>query len=107
MAGKRRKLAAIAGLIEREYDDREAWLIAEPVQQRLEGMRVVDAVRNIRADVTTIFAEEPRVVIAERARMNLHDQAVVEAHACHLGEHLRAEQFRLARIERAGEYPGE
>ena len=35
--------------------------------------------------------------------MDLHHEAVVEAHARHLGQHLAAEQLGLVRRRRAGE----
>ena len=34
--------------------------------------------------------------------MELHHQAVVETHARHLGEHLRAEKLRICGVLRAG-----
>ena len=34
-------------------------------------------------------------MVAQRAGVDLHDQAVVEAHPCHLGEHLAAEGVGL------------
>ena len=37
--------------------------------------------------------EHRRIVVAERAGMDLHDQAVVDAHRRHFGQHLGAEQF--------------
>ena len=37
--------------------------------------------------------------------MNLHHQPVFQAHARHLGQHLRAEEFLLAGIGRAGQHP--
>ncbi len=42
------------------------------------------------------------VVIAERAGVDLHHQAIVDAHTCHLGQHLGAEQLGIGRARRSG-----
>ncbi len=91
--GERCELAAVGGLIQREQDDRELRLVAEPIQQRLQRLHVLRRLRNIRADIAAELREQRRVVIAERARVNLHHQAIVETHPRHLCEHLGAEQL--------------
>jgi hypothetical protein len=44
---------------------------------------------------------------AERARVDLHHEPVVEAHARHLGQHLRAEQFGILRRHALAEHATE
>ena len=38
-----------------------------------------------------------RIVVAHRSRMDLHDEPVLEAHARHFGQHLRAEHLGVGR----------
>ena len=47
MAGQRRQLARIGGLVEGEEDDREVALVAEPVEQRLQRRDIVGRARDV------------------------------------------------------------
>src|SRR5690606_28031009 len=93
-----RKLTTVRALVEREENDAEPLLVAESIQQRLERVNVVDGYRDIRTGVTSERLKQPRVVIPERAGMNLHHEAVVETHPRHLQKHLPPEQLRIRRI---------
>ena len=95
VAGERRELAAVGALVEREQDQREVRLVAEAIEQRLQRAHIVGAGRNVGAHVAAEALEERRVVIAEGARMDLHDEPVVEAHPRHLGQHLAAKGLRF------------
>ncbi len=101
MPGQRGQLAAVGGLVQGEDDDRQARLATEPVQQGLEGAHIVGPLRDVGALVAAEGSEQRRIVVPIRARMDLHHQPVVEAHAGHLGQHLCAEQLGLG----GGEHP--
>ncbi len=103
MPGERRELARVRGLVEREQDDGEVALVAEAVEQRFQRVHVVGARRDVGAHVAAEARIEQRIVVAERARMDLHHQTVIEAHAGHLGEHLRAEELGIALARLAGD----
>ena len=56
MAGERRQLARIGALVEGEEDDRQARLVAEPVEQRLQRLDIIGARRDVGALVAAIGA---------------------------------------------------
>ena len=62
---------------------------------------------NVGAHVAAVALVDLAVVVADAAGMDLHDQAVVDAHARHLGEHLGAEELLLLRVGAAGRAPVE
>ena len=53
---------------------------------------------NVAAHVAAVVRIDLAIVVAHAARMNLHHQAVFQAHARHFGEHLGAEEFLLRGI---------
>ena len=95
MPGERRKLARIAGLVQREDDDGQARVVAMGIQQRLQRADIIGLHRNVGALVAAMAVEERAVVIAERAGMDLQDEPVIEAHPRHLRQHLTAEQLMI------------
>ena len=101
MTGKRCQLARIRGLIQREQNHRQIPLIAETVEQRFEGLHIIGGGGNIRAHVAAKLVHNHMIVIAHRAGMDLHHQAVIERHAGHFGEHLRPKQFGFRRTDRS------
>src|SRR3546814_15132765 len=62
-------------------------------------MNIVGAGGNIGALVAAIMVEQPRVMIAEGAGVDLHDEPVVEAHPRHHGQHMRAKQLGVGRAD--------
>lgn len=102
MTGERREFPRIGGLVERKDDDVEIALVAEPVEQRLQGAHVFGRRGNVAALVLAEGAVDPRIVVAHRAGVDLHDEPVDDAHARHLGQHLRAEEFGVRLVRRAG-----
>ena len=91
MARERRELARVRRLIEREQNQREAWVVPVRVEQ---GTKVARELRHHR-DVTARIRPEPlgyhAVVITERTRVELHHEAVLARQASHLHEHVRLE----------------
>jgi hypothetical protein len=100
VTGERREFAAVHRLIEREQDDAERLAVAKAIKQRSQRLHVLGPLRNVRALVATECFEQPAIVIAKRARMNLHHQAIVDAHLGHLDQHGGAEQLGI----RGGEF---
>jgi len=107
VAGERGELARVSRLVEGEQDQGQARLVAEPVEQRLEAADVVGRDRDVGALVAAEPGEHGGVVVAQRPGMELHDQAVVEAHPRHLDQHLAAEPLSLRSRQPAGECPDE
>jgi hypothetical protein len=66
-------------------------------QQRLQRLDVLGAHRDVGALVAAVAGQQPDIVVAVRAGVDLHDQPVVQAHAGHLGQHLGPEQLGLGR----------
>ena len=69
--------------------------LADLVEQRLQRAHVVGAGRDVEALVAAEAAHHRVGVVAERAGVDLQHQAVVEAHARHLGQHVAAEAVGL------------
>ena len=88
VAGEGGELAGVGGLVEGEEDEGEAGVVAVLVEQGVEGADVLRGGRDVGALVGTELPEDGLVVVAYGAGVKLHDEAVVEAHACHFGEHL-------------------
>ena len=97
VAGQRSKLPRVSALIEREQNDREVAGVAHRIKHRLEGVDIFGPRRNVAPLVTTVTGEQRTIMVAKRAGVNLHDHAILNRHARHLGQHLRAEQFRIRR----------
>ncbi len=69
VAGQRRQLAAVGGLIQREEDDRQLGLVAEAVQQRLQRVHVVGRHRECRRPCRgRKRSKSCAIVVAERCR---------------------------------------
>ena len=90
VAGQRRQLPRVGRLVEREHDQREARVVAEPLEQRPQVPRELRRDRDVGAHVGPEPLEERAVVVAERADVELHHQPVLDAHAGHLDEHVAA-----------------
>ena len=101
MARQGRQLAAILSFVDGEQDQRQPPVVADRVEQRLQGVHVVGWLRNVGALVGAEAREDGGVVVAHGAGMDLHHEAVGDAHAGEFGEHLGAEQFGIGR-RRAG-----
>ncbi len=99
--GERSQFARVGRLVEREQDARELRRITDAGEQRPQRVHVVRAHRNVGALVAAEALEHRRIVIAEAAWVDLHDEAVVDAHPCHFRQHLSAERFRFVRGDRA------
>ncbi len=99
MPGQRGQLTAVGRLIECEKDDRQAPVVAEAAEQRAESFDIVGGTGYVRALVPAEAPEHDRVVVPSRAGVDLHDQAVFEAHRRHLGQHLPAEEVGLFAVQ--------
>src|SRR5206468_12271698 len=97
MARQRGELARVDGFVEREQNHREPALVAEAVEQRLEGADIVGTGRDVGALVAAEEPQDLRIVVAERAWMDLHHEAVLQADPRHLGQHLAAKCFGFGR----------
>jgi hypothetical protein len=77
---QRRELARTGRLVQREKKESQIAFVAETIEQ---GFKRTDVI-GTRGDVGTLIAAEAlmqlRVVIPERARMDLQHQPVLEAH---------------------------
>ncbi len=102
VARQRRQFARVDGLVEREQDDRQRGLVAEAVEQRSQRAHVVGPGGDVRPLVAAEAAHHERIVIAQAARVNLHDEAVVDAHRGHLGQDLATERLGLGGGDGAG-----
>src|SRR5208282_6927481 len=98
MPGQRSQFPAVGRLIKCKKNDRQLALIAELIEQRPKCVHIICWHRDVRTYVTAVSLIELAIVVARTARVNLHDQSVVEAHPRHFGQHLRAEEFLLLRI---------
>ena len=97
MTCERRQFACVAAFIQGEEDDRKVRLIAEPVEQGLQCVDVVGSRRDVRSLVSPEVFEQPAIVVAETARVDLHHEPVIEAHGSHFGQHLAAKQLCILR----------
>src|SRR5215472_8136280 len=88
MTRKRRQLARVGALVQREDDQLQVVLIAEAIEQRLQSTDKVGGPRNVGAAVAAVRLEKAPVVIAKAAGMKLHHETILEAHARHLSQHL-------------------
>ena len=70
-------------------------LVAVLVEQRPQGANILGRRRHVGALVAAELLVDQLVVVADRAGMELHGQAVFDAHAGHLGQHLRLEDLLL------------
>src|ERR1700677_1121709 len=96
-----RQLAAVRGFVQSEENDGERGIVAKALQQRLQRVNVFGRRGNIGSDVAAEAGEDLAVMIAAAARMNLHHQAVVQAHTRHFCQHLCAEELLLLRVSLA------
>src|SRR5581483_5131186 len=97
VAGERGELSAVRALVEREEDQGQARVVAARLEQGSETARPVGRHRDVPAEVTAEARGERRVVVAEAADVQLHDETVVEAHARELVQHVRFEAARVRR----------
>src|SRR5258706_13739233 len=104
MPGQRSQFAAVGSLIQREKNDRKIRLIAELIEQRAKSAHVIRRRRDVGANVAAVSLIELAIVIARAARVNLHDQAVFEAHARHFCQHLGTKEFMLLSVAVADNY---
>ena len=95
MTRQRRKLSGIAGLVEREENQRQPRVVAEAVEQGTKVARVICRHGNVRAFVHAEALEQRAVVVAVRAGMKLHHQPVFDAHAGALDQQVTGEAPRL------------
>src|SRR5690349_1330056 len=75
MAGQRRELAGVDALVQREQDDREARLVAEAIEQRLQRMDVICA-RNSSA---SCVLQLPPTIRANSASFSPRGRSAVSA----------------------------
>ena len=80
MAGEGGELAGVGALVEGEEDEGEAGVVAELVEERTEGVDEVSGLGNVGALVAAEAGVEGWVVVADGAGVELHGEAVVEAH---------------------------
>ena len=90
------QFSGVVGLVQGEQDQRQAGGVAVAVQQRPQRMHIVGGGGDVGALVAPEPLEQPAVVVAETAGVDLHHQAVVQAHAGHHRQHVGAEQFGVA-----------
>ena len=106
-AGQRCQFARQRRFVEREDDDPQAGRIADRIEQRRQPVDEIHRTRNVETLVAAEPLEHAAIEIARRAGMDLHHHAVRRAHPRHFGQHLRAEQRRIARAGLAGAHPFE
>ena len=98
MPGEGCDLTAVGRLVQCVDDDGQSGLVAEPVEQRLQGVDIVDGSWNVRAFVRAETRCDRGVVVTPCPDMELQDQPVVHAHCRHLDQHLRTEVLSVARF---------
>ena len=101
--GQRRQLARVRALVEREEHEREPRVVAVRGEQRAQVARVLGGDRDVGARVGPEARRHARVVVAERARVELHHQPVLGAQARHLHQHVRLEAALVGRRGPAAE----
>ena|SRR5437868_180078 len=65
MSGKRRELARVSAFIEGKQDDRKCRLVAEAIEQWLQGSDIVRSLRNVGALVAPKRLVKPPVMVAK------------------------------------------
>ena len=95
VSGQRRELAGIRALIEGEDDQGQSRIVAEFFQERAQVPGELRRHRDVRAHVGSEPLEHRPVVVPGRADVELHDQAVVDAHPGELDEHVAGEPPRI------------
>ncbi len=93
VAGEGGEFAGEGGLVEGEEDEGEAGVVAVLVEQRAQGADVLGGRGDVGAFVAAELLVDGLVVVADGAGMELHGEAVFDAHAGHLGEHLGLEEL--------------
>ena len=91
MACKRRQLTGIHGFVQRKQNDAESRVIAVFVEQWLKRVNIFGLHWDIGAFITAELLEDIFVVVAECARVDLHDHAIFDTHSCQLSQHLTTE----------------
>ncbi len=92
------QLAGVGRLVEGEEDQAEAGIHPEPVEERSQAVDEVGGGGDVEATITSPPLVRGGVVVPERPRVELHDQAVVDRHRRELGEHLRPELLGVERV---------
>src|SRR5262245_64484127 len=77
MTSEWRELARVRRLVERKQEQREPRIVSIRLEQRTEIARVFGLKRNVGALVGPEALEDGRVVIAQRAGVQLHDETIV------------------------------
>ena len=107
MTGERRQLTAIGRLIEGKENERKVRLVAKAIEQGLQPVNVIGRGGNVGAYVAAKTLVDLAIVIAVAAGMELHHEAVLYAHARHLGQHLSAKQLLFGSVSLARNHPVE
>ena len=88
VSGDWRQLTRIGRLVEREKDERERGIIPVLAEQGAKVSRVLCGDGDVGPLVHAEPLEHEGVVIAERARVQLHDEPILDRHARHLEQHV-------------------
>ncbi len=84
MSGQRREFARISRFVECKKNQSQTWIIAIFVEQWLQITGVLRPDWDVGALIKPKMLGNRVVVVAQRAGMQLHRQAVVDAHTRHL-----------------------
>ncbi len=82
-------------------------VVAEAIEQGLQPVNVIGRGGNVRAHVPAKTLVDLAIVIAVAAGVELHHQAVLHAHARHLGQHLGTKQLLFGGVGLARNHPVE
>ena len=89
--GQRGQLAGVGGLVQGEEDERQARVVAVLGEQGAQAAGELALDGDVRPLVRAEALENQRVVIAELAHVELHYQAVLDAHAGAFHDHVAGE----------------
>jgi len=100
VASERRQLPAVRRLVEREYDELKARVIPIRVEQWAQVARELGRHRYVSPAIRSETPIHQLVVIAQRARVELHHEPIVHRQARHLHEEMRLEACLVFRVRR-------
>ena len=97
MPRKRRELAAVRRFVQCEQHERETRIVAVALEQRTQVARELRRDRNVAAHVGTEALEDHLVVVAQRARVDLHHQTISQRQPSHFHQQVRCEAALVVR----------
>ena len=97
IAGQRRELPRVDGLVEGEQDQPEARVVPETLQKWSQVPCELGGDGDVGAEVWPEPLKQRTVVVAQRPDVELHDEAILHAHARQLHEQVTGEAPRVVR----------